>query len=82
MWLFVCCAMIFVMVVLGGVTRLTESGLSMVDWRPVMGTLPPLSEAEWQDAFERYKSSPEFKKANFWMTLADFKQVGRTRTRS
>ncbi len=67
--------MIFVMVVLGGVTRLTESGLSMVDWRPVMGVLPPLSEADWQHAFERYKSSPEFRKANFWMTLADFKGI-------
>ncbi len=60
-WLLVCCAMIFVMVVLGGVTRLTESGLSMVDWRPVMGMLPPLGEAEWSDAFKRYKSSPEFR---------------------
>ncbi len=67
--------MIFVMVVLGGVTRLTESGLSIVDWRPIMGTLPPFGEAEWQDAFERYKSSPEFHKVNFWMTLADFKGI-------
>ncbi len=74
-WLLVCCAMIFVMVVLGGVTRLTESGLSMVDWRPVMGMLPPLGEAEWSDAFARYKSSPEFRKVNFWMTLADFKEI-------
>ena len=67
--------MIFIMVVLGGVTRLTESGLSMVDWRPIMGTLPPLGEAEWQDAFSRYKSSPEFRKVNFWMTLVDFKEI-------
>lgn len=74
-WLLICCAMIFVMIVLGGVTRLTESGLSMVEWRPIMGTLPPLSEAEWRDAFERYKSSPEFRKANFWMTLADFRGI-------
>ncbi len=75
LWLLTCCAMIFIMVVLGGVTRLTESGLSMVDWRPVMGTLPPLSETEWQDAFARYKSSPEFRKVTFWMTLADFKGI-------
>ncbi len=74
-WLLICCAMIFAMVVLGGVTRLTGSGLSMVDWRPIMGTLPPLGEAEWQDAFARYKSSPEFRKINFWMTLADFKGI-------
>jgi cytochrome c oxidase assembly protein subunit 15 len=74
-WLLVCCAMIFVMVVIGGLTRLTESGLSMVDWRPIMGTLPPLSEAEWQETFERYKASPEFRKLNFWMTLADFKGI-------
>ena len=75
LWLLTCCAMIFIMVVLGGVTRLTESGLSIVDWRPVMGTLPPLGETEWQEAFARYKSSPEFRKANFWMTLADFKGI-------
>ncbi len=75
LWLLSCCAMIFVMVVLGGITRLTESGLSMVDWRPIMGTLPPIGEAEWQGAFERYKSSPEFHKVNFWMTLADFKGI-------
>lgn len=67
--------MIFIMVILGGVTRLTESGLSMVEWRPIMGTLPPLGEAEWQDVFARYKSSPEFRKVNFWMTLADFKGI-------
>ena len=75
LWLLVCCAMIFIMVVLGGITRLTESGLSIVDWRPIMGTLPPLGETEWQEAFQRYKTSPEFRKLNFWMTLADFKGI-------
>ena len=74
-WLFACCGMVFAMIVLGGVTRLTESGLSIVDWRPVTGILPPLSEAEWQALFERYKASPEFQRANFWMTLADFKGI-------
>ena len=74
-WLLVCCAMVFIMVVIGGFTRLTESGLSMVDWRPIMGTLPPLSDAAWQEVFERYKASPEFRKVNFWMTLADFKGI-------
>jgi cytochrome c oxidase assembly protein subunit 15 len=75
LWLFVLCGMVFAMVVLGGVTRLTESGLSIVDWNPVIGALPPLSDAEWQATFERYKSSPEFQKLNFWMSLADFKTI-------
>ena len=74
-WLILCAAMVFVMVVLGGVTRLTESGLSMVDWRPLMGILPPLGEAEWMRIFDRYKASPEFQRMNFWMTLADFKTI-------
>ena len=63
-WLFVCCGLIFAMVVLGGVTRLTGSGLSMVDWRPIMGWLPPLSDTEWQQTFEMYQLSPEFQKIN------------------
>lgn len=74
-WLLGVCTMVFVMVILGGVTRLTESGLSMVEWRPVGGFLPPLSEEAWQSAFEMYKASPEFIKVNFWMTLADFKTI-------
>ncbi|MBT8098169.1 MAG: COX15/CtaA family protein, partial [Gammaproteobacteria bacterium] len=55
-WLLTCCALVFAMVVLGGVTRLTGSGLSMVDWRPVTGVLPPLSAADWQTSFEMYKA--------------------------
>lgn len=74
-WLLVCGGMVAVMVALGGATRLTESGLSIVDWRPVTGILPPLGEADWQALFEAYKQSPEFKKANFWMSLADFKTI-------
>ena len=54
------CALVFAMVVLGGVTRLTGSGLSMVGWEPVSGILPPLDEAAWAAEFERYKRSPEF----------------------
>ncbi|MGH6975096.1 MAG: COX15/CtaA family protein, partial [Stellaceae bacterium] len=54
-WLLVCAAMIFMMVALGGVTRLTESGLSITQWQPVSGVLPPLSAAEWQGAFDAYK---------------------------
>jgi len=53
-WLLVCCALVFAMVVLGGVTRLTGSGLSMVDWRPVTGVLSPIGDGEWQQVFEMY----------------------------
>ncbi|MGB0749523.1 MAG: COX15/CtaA family protein [Magnetospiraceae bacterium] len=74
-WLFVICAMVFVMVMLGGVTRLTESGLSIVNWRPATGWLPPLSAAEWQALFDLYKNSPEFQEVNSWMTVADFKSI-------
>ena len=75
LWLFALCAMIFAMVVLGGVTRLTHSGLSMVEWRPILGWLPPLGEAEWQDAFAKYKQFPEFKKLNPDMDLTGFKSI-------
>ena len=61
-WLLLCCALVFLMVILGGVTRLTGSGLSMVDWRPVTGILPPLSAEEWQRTFEMYQETPEFQK--------------------
>jgi len=74
-WLFVLCAMVLAMIVLGGVTRLTESGLSIVDWRPLLGWVPPMSEAEWQALFERYKAFPEYQKKNFGMTLAGFKDI-------
>jgi len=74
-WLLICCALVFIMVVLGGVTRLTGSGLSMVDWRPLMGWLPPLSDAEWQRVFEMYQQSPEFLKINSHMDVNDFKGI-------
>ena len=67
-WLFICCAMIFAMVVLGGLTRLTGSGLSMVRWQPATGFLPPMNAAEWEALFELYKQTPEFLRENFWMT--------------
>lgn len=63
------------MVVLGGVTRLTGSGLSMVDWRPVTGVLPPLSEAQWAKEFAQYQASPEFQKVNSHMDVDDFKGI-------
>jgi len=74
-WLFICCFTIFAMVVLGGVTRLTGSGLSMVEWAPIMGTLPPLNEIEWLAAFDLYKQYPEFIITNSTMDLAGFKSI-------
>ena len=63
------------MVVLGGITRLTGSGLSMVDWRPLMGWLPPLTEADWQRTFELYQQSPEYQKINSYMDVHAFKGI-------
>jgi heme a synthase len=74
-WLFIVIAMVFAMVILGGVTRLTHSGLSMVEWKPVTGWLPPLSEAAWMEVFDKYKLSPEFQKVNKHMELDGFKSI-------
>ena len=74
-WLLACCALVFTMVVLGGFTRLTGSGLSMVDWRPITGVLPPLDDAAWQRTFELYQQSPEFQKVNSHMDVHDFKEI-------
>ncbi len=74
-WLFACCGMIFVMVVLGGITRLTESGLSITDWQPVIGIVPPLSHAEWLAEFDRYKLIPQYRVLNAGMSLADFQYI-------
>jgi cytochrome c oxidase assembly protein subunit 15 len=74
-WLLVCCALVFAMVVLGGVTRLTGSGLSMVDWRPLMGALPPMSDEAWQKTFEMYQQTPEFLKVNADMDVDGFKGI-------
>jgi heme a synthase len=74
-WLLICAALIFVMVIVGGITRLTESGLSITEWKPVTGAIPPLSEAEWQEEFERYQKIPEFQERNPGMTLDDYKTI-------
>lgn len=74
-WLLACCAVIFGMIILGGVTRLTGSGLSMVEWAPIMGILPPLNQAEWQETFLLYQQFPEYKIKNFHMSLDDFKSI-------
>ncbi|MEK9724598.1 MAG: COX15/CtaA family protein [Rhodospirillaceae bacterium] len=74
-WLYTVVAMVFVMVVLGGVTRLTHSGLSMVEWRPITGWLPPMTHAEWVRVFELYKTFPEYKAFNQGMTLTEFEGI-------
>ncbi|WP_417463717.1 COX15/CtaA family protein [Kordiimonas sp.] len=66
---------VFVMVVVGGATRLTESGLSIVDWRPVTGVLPPIGDEAWQVEFAKYQTSPEFKLKNYHMSIEDFKGI-------
>ena len=76
-WLLSGCALIFVMVVVGGITRLTNSGLSMTDWHLMTDTLPPLSEAQWHETFEQYKQFPEYRKINIHndFTLSDYKFI-------
>ncbi len=74
-WLTVVAILIFCMVILGGVTRLTGSGLSMVHWEPIMGIVPPLSDNEWQETFEKYKQFPEYQKINRGMSLSEFKGI-------
>ncbi len=74
-WLFVCCLMVFGMVILGGVTRLTGSGLSMVQWDPIFGIVPPLDETEWNATFDLYRQSPEYRKINIGMDLDGFKNI-------
>jgi len=74
-WLMLCCAMIFAMAILGGATRLTGSGLSMVEWDPIFGVLPPLNQAEWEEVFSKYRESPEYLKINIGMDLEGFKSI-------
>ena len=74
-WLIVVAALIAVMVLVGGATRLTESGLSIVEWKPVTGTMPPLNEAQWVQAFEGYKAIPQYRELNAGMSLAEFKTI-------
>lgn len=74
-WLWSVAALIFAMVVVGGATRLTESGLSIVEWRPVTGTLPPLSQDQWQAEFEKYQTIPQYQLVNRGMSLAEFKTI-------
>src|SRR3989344_48874 len=75
LWLLIVAAMIFFMVVLGGTTRLTRSGLSIVEGRLLEGTLPPLGEAHWLELFDKYKLTPEYRKVNVGMDLTGFKEI-------
>jgi cytochrome c oxidase assembly protein subunit 15 len=74
-WLLACCALVFAMVVVGGVTRLTHSGLSIVEWQPIIGTIPPLSQSDWEVLFEKYHQTPQYKKVNLGMSLEEFKGI-------
>jgi len=74
-WLFIVAALVFAMVVVGGATRLTDSGLSITEWKPIMGALPPMSEAAWQADFELYKQIPQYKLVNAGMTIEAFKTI-------
>lgn len=74
-WLLFVAALIFVMVIIGGATRLTGSGLSITEWKPIMGAIPPLNLADWQDAFEKYKEIPQYLQVNKGMSLEEFKSI-------
>ncbi|MGZ5032925.1 MAG: COX15/CtaA family protein [Usitatibacter sp.] len=74
-WLLACCALVFAMVVVGGVTRLTHSGLSMVEWQPIVGAIPPLNDAQWEETFAKYRETPEFRLRNHDMTVEGFKGI-------
>src|ERR1043165_2065163 len=74
-WLFAVGALIAAMGLVGGATRLTESGLSIVEWKPVTGALPPLGQSAWEQAFEAYKLIPQYKQLNAGMSLSDFKTI-------
>ena len=74
-WLVIVAAMIVCTLLVGGATRLTESGLSIVEWKPVTGSVPPLSEAQWTEAFEAYKKIPQYRELNAGMSLSEFKEI-------
>ena len=74
-WLLACCALVFAMVVVGGITRLTHSGLSIVEWQPLIGTIPPLSQNDWEVLFEKYHQTPQYQKVNLGMSLEEFKGI-------
>ena len=76
-WLNICCISVFIMILIGGATRLTQSGLSMVDWKPLLGILPPLHHAQWEESFNEYQKYPEYQKINKFkqMDLDKYKSI-------
>ena len=74
-WLLSGCFLVFLMVIIGGITRLTGSGLSITEWKPIMGAIPPLNEIQWEEAFSKYKQIPQFQKINSDFTLSEFKSI-------
>ena len=74
-WLLICCAFVFAIVVVGGVTRLTHSGLSITEWQPIIGTLPPMSDADWGAAISKYQLTPEYQQVNKGMSLPEFQRI-------
>ena len=74
-WLLAGVLMITIQIILGGITRLTDSGLSITDWQPVVGIMPPTNEAKWVEAFNKYKQIAQFKNLHSYFTLADFKSI-------
>src|SRR5690606_22911935 len=74
-WLFAVAALVFAMVVVGGATRQTDSGLSITEWKPISGALPPMSDSAWNAEFEAYKQIPQYQQVNRGMTLGEFKEI-------
>src|SRR5262245_48570229 len=74
-WLWCVAALVLAMALVGGATRLTESGLSIVEWKPVTGVIPPLSEPDWQAEFAKYKTIPQYEQLNHGMSLDEFKTI-------
>ena len=74
-WLLILTFLVFLMILIGGLTRLTDSGLSIVDWKPLMGSIPPLNNKDWIELFNAYKNSPEFIIINYFITLDEFKYI-------
>ncbi|MCW5606454.1 MAG: COX15/CtaA family protein [Nitrosomonas sp.] len=74
-WLLICCALVFAMIVVGGVTRLTDSGLSIVEWQPLVGTLPPITQTDWDELLDKYRTSPQYQQINKGMSIDEFKTI-------
>jgi heme a synthase len=74
-WYWTGAALVFLILIIGGITRLTGSGLSMVDWRPIMGAIPPVTESQWEEVFDQYKQFPEYQQMNRGMLLSEFKFI-------